>query len=74
MGRPRHRAFLIGWALGGLFFGIFGDRYGRVRTLSITILIYSLFTGLSAISSGVDDFLAYRFLTEWGSGVSSPSL
>jgi MFS family permease len=61
-------AFLVGWALGGLFFGIVSDRYGRVRTLSITILIYSLFTGLSAISVGVVDFLAYRFLTGLGVG------
>lgn len=61
-------AFLIGWALGGLGFGIVGDRYGRVRTLSITILIYSLFTGLSAISMGVGDFLLYRLLTGIGVG------
>src|SRR5262245_18600491 len=37
-------AFLIGWALGGLGFGIMGDRMGRVKTLSLTILIYALFT------------------------------
>jgi MFS family permease len=61
-------AFLIGWALGGLGFGIIGDRYGRVRSLSITILIYSLFTGLSAVSSGVEDFLLYRLLTGIGVG------
>ena len=61
-------AFLIGWALGGLGFGIIGDKFGRVRSLSITILIYSLFTGLSAISSGVGEFLLYRLLTGIGVG------
>lgn len=39
--------FLIGWAFGGGFFGRIGDRLGRARTLSLTILTYALFTGLS---------------------------
>ena len=37
--------FMIGWATGGIIFGILGDRLGRVRTLTLTILLYSLFTG-----------------------------
>src|SRR4029453_6983521 len=44
--------FLIGWATGGLIFGMFGDKIGRVRTLTLTILLYSIFTGLSALSVG----------------------
>src|ERR1700739_1715700 len=36
--------FIVGWALGGLLFGILGDRIGRVRTMLLTILLYSLFT------------------------------
>jgi len=44
--------FLIGWASGGLFFGVLGDRIGRAKTMVWTILIYSLFTGLSALSVG----------------------
>ena len=40
-------AFLIGWALGGAFFGIIGDRLCRSRTLVLTILSYALFAGLS---------------------------
>ena len=40
-------AFLVGWALGGGFFGRIGDRIGRSRALSLTILTYALFTGLS---------------------------
>src|SRR5438270_8850855 len=54
--------FLIGWATGGLVFGMFGDRIGRVRTLTYTILLYSIFTGLSALSVGPWDFCLYRFL------------
>src|SRR6478752_7006534 len=38
--------FIFGWATGGLIFGLFGDRWGRTRTMMITILIYSVFTGL----------------------------
>ncbi len=60
--------FLIGWASGGLIFGVFGDRLGRVRTLTTTILLYSIFTGLSALSVSVWDFCAYRFLTGLGVG------
>ncbi len=60
--------FIAGWATGGLIFGILGDRLGRVRTLVLTILLYSLFTGLSALSVGVWDFALYRFLTGLGVG------
>jgi MFS family permease len=60
--------FLIGWAIGGLGFGIMGDRAGRVKTLMATILLYSIFTGLSAFSVSVWDFAAYRFLTGLGVG------
>jgi len=60
--------FLIGWAVGGIGFGIMGDRLGRVRTLMVTILLYSVFTGLSAFSTSVWDFGIYRFLTGLGVG------
>ena len=60
--------FLIGWATGGLVFGMFGDRIGRVRTLTYTILLYSIFTGLSAFSQGPYDYCLYRFLTGLGVG------
>ncbi len=60
--------FLMGWASGGLIFGVLGDRIGRARTMLITILMYSLCTGLSALSTGFADFAAYRFLTGLGVG------
>src|SRR5690349_25090887 len=55
--------FLMGWATGGLIFGVLGDRIGRAKTMLWTILVYSVFTGLSAMAKGFWDFAAYRFLT-----------
>src|SRR5687767_2497570 len=60
--------FIVGWATGGLFFGILGDRIGRARVMMMTILLYSQFTGLSELSVGVWDFALYRFLTGLGVG------
>lgn len=60
--------FMVGWAIGGLFFGILGDRIGRAKTMLLTILLYSAFTGLSALSRSFYDFAFYRFLTGLGVG------
>lgn len=60
--------FMVGWATGGLVFGILGDRIGRARVMMLTILVYSLFTGLSALSQSFWDFTLYRFLTGLGVG------
>src|SRR5262245_23602291 len=60
--------FIIGWATGGLIFGIMGDRIGRAKTMLLTILIYSLCTGLSALSWDVWSFGLFRFLTGLGVG------
>ena len=60
--------FMVGWAIGGLFFGVLGDKIGRAKTMLLTILLYSIFTGLSALSLGFADFALYRFLTGLGVG------
>lgn len=60
--------FLLGWATGGLVFGVLGDRIGRAKTMMITILLYSGCTGLSALSHAFWDFALYRFLTGLGVG------
>jgi MFS family permease len=60
--------FLIGWGIGGLIFGALGDKFGRSKMLMLTILIYSLFTGLSFFSHSWFDFTACRFLTGLGVG------
>ena len=60
--------FVAGWATGGLIFGAVGDRIGRAKTLTFTVLMYSVFTGLSALSTGWVDFAVYRFITGLGVG------
>src|ERR1041384_973785 len=51
--------FMVGWALGGLLFGVLGDRLGRVKTMTLTILCYSLFTVANMFSVGIWDFALY---------------
>lgn len=60
--------FMIGWASGGLVFGALGDRFGRAKMLTLTVLIYSLCTGLSAFSQSFLQFSLYRFITGLGVG------
>ncbi len=60
--------FLVGWALGGVLFGMLADRVGRARTLVITILIYAVFTGFAAIAHSWWELAIYRFLTALGIG------
>lgn len=68
--------FLIGWSVGGFVFGILGDRLGRTRTMVITILIYSGFTGLSATAWDWQSYGFFRFMTglgvggEWAAGAA----
>ena len=68
--------FMIGWALGGLIFGPIADRYGRAKTMAITILIYASFTGLCGIAGSWQELALYRFLTgigiggEWAAGAA----
>jgi MFS family permease len=59
---------LIGWATGGIIFGILGDKIGRARTMVMTILIYSIFTGISGFAQNYWDFILYRFLCGLGIG------
>jgi MFS family permease len=65
---------LIGWATGGIIFGILGDRIGRAKTLVIMILCYSLSTGLCGLSgnlfglSGAWVYIVCCFITGVGAG------
>lgn len=61
-------AFLVGWALGGAFFGRLGDTIGRSRALSLTILTYALFTGLSFFATAWWHLLIFRFVAALGIG------
>lgn len=60
--------FLIGWATGGIIFGILGDRLGRTRTMVITICIYAAFTGLNGLVQTIWQYELCRFLTALGVG------
>ncbi len=68
--------FLIGWAVGGVLFGVAADYVGRTKTLIATILVYAVFTGLAALSQDWWHLAIYRFLTalgiggEWAAGAS----
>src|SRR5438552_3056172 len=61
-------AFLIGWALGGGFFGRIGDRLGRSRALALTILTYACFTGMSFFATRWWHLLIFRFMAALGIG------
>ena len=61
-------AFLVGWALGGGFFGRLGDKIGRSRSLSLTILTYALFTGLSSLAQTWWQLMIFRFIAALGIG------
>lgn len=60
--------FLIGWAVGGVLFGVLADRFGRTKTLVFTILIYAVFTGLAALAQTWWQLALFRFLTALGIG------
>jgi MFS family permease len=60
--------FLVGWGIGGLIFGALGDRYGRAKMLTFTVLLYSMFTGLTYFSQTYWDFALCRFITGLGVG------
>ena len=67
---------LIGWAIGGMAAGVVADYIGRKRTMILTILTYSIMTGLSAIAWDWTSFAVMRFLVglaigaEWVTGTA----
>jgi len=61
-------AFLVGWALGGAFFGRVGDLLGRQKALILTILTYACFTGLSSLAQSWEQLMVFRFLAALGIG------
>ena len=61
-------AFLIGGAVGGVYFGMLSDRIGRAKTMVITILIYSVFTCLTAFAQSAEQVIVLRFFVAMGVG------
>ena len=60
--------FLVGAAIGGLIFGWLGDRFGRVRAMALSVLTYSVFTGLCFFATHPWHLGALRFLSALGMG------
>src|SRR5580704_4618719 len=61
-------AGLLGWALGGFLFGIVADYIGRVRTLALSILVYSVFTACQGFAQTPLQLGVFRFLGGIGTG------
>ncbi|MCS7021658.1 MAG: MFS transporter [Gemmataceae bacterium] len=60
--------FLVGAATGGVVFGYLGDKFGRVRAMTLSILMYSLCSGLSAAAQSPVHLAVLRFLGALGMG------
>ena len=61
-------AFLVGWAVGGAFFGRLGDLLGRSRALALTVLTYAVCTGLCAFAQTWWQLMIFRFIAALGIG------
>jgi MFS family permease len=59
---------MVGWATGGILFGMLSDHYGRVKAMVSTLLAYTIFSGLSGFSRTGVEFLVFRFLFGLGVG------
>lgn len=59
---------LFCWGIGGIFFGVVADRFGRSRTMIVTILIYAGFTGLSGLAQNWHQLAALQGLAGFGIG------
>lgn len=60
--------FLVGWAVGGAVFGRVGDRLGRAKTLTLTVLTYAIFTGMSFFATEWWHLMIFRFIAALGIG------
>jgi MFS family permease len=60
--------FLVGAATGGVLFGWLGDRIGRVRAMTLSVLTYALFSGLCGVATAAWQVAALRFLSALGMG------
>ncbi|MER5915478.1 MFS transporter [Streptomyces sp. NPDC001982] len=59
---------LVGAVIGGLLFGVMADYLGRVRVLTWSILVFAVFTGLTALAWNFDVMLVFRILAGLGLG------
>src|SRR5438874_12883804 len=61
-------SFLVGAATGGVLFGWLGDRIGRVRAMTLSVLTYAVFSGLCGLSTSAGQVAGLRFLSALGMG------
>lgn len=61
-------AFLIGAATGGVLFGWLGDRIGRVRAMTLSVLTYAIFTGVCGFAGNAPILAFFRFIAALGMG------
>lgn len=62
----------LGMALGATFGGLLADKYGRRHVFSLTLLVYGLATGASALASGLTILIVFRFIVGLGLGAELP--
>lgn len=65
---------LLGWALGGMCFGVVGDYIGRIRTLALSVVLVAIFTALQGLSPNTVVFGICRFCAGVGTGRNSSSV
>lgn len=61
-------AFLVGAATGGVLFGWIGDRVGRVRAMTLSVVTYALFSGMCGLATGPIQITVLRFVAALGMG------
>ena len=67
---------LLGWAAGGILFGMVADRIGRTRTLMLTMMLYALGTAACAFAPNIAVLAFFRLVAslgmggEWAAGAS----
>lgn len=67
-GRLATTIVILGWASGGILFGVLGDKWGRVKTMAAAVCVYSLFTGLTAFAQSPAEFMVFGFCNGIGMG------
>lgn len=61
-------AFLVGAATSGVLFGWLGNRIGRVRAMTLSVLTYAIFTGLCGFTGSAWQLGVLRFIAALGMG------
>src|SRR3954447_90352 len=61
-------SFLVGAATGGVLFGWLGDRVGRVRAMTLSVLTYSVFSGACGLATAPEQIAVLRFVAALGMG------